>query len=305
MLKHWLSGLVAICLIAPGAFAADSYTQEQNVVYRVIHGTGLVMDIFRPTGEANGLAVVDTLSGAWYSEQGQYNDHMAAQVFETMCKHGYTVFMVRPGSRTKWTAPEMIDNMHYAIRYIKENAEEYGIDPDKLGLMGASAGGHLSLMTALTAPGGDPEAKDPVLRHDASVGAVSVFFPVTDFLDWDGKPANFDRLGDLLFSGGVGDRDEEEVTKAAEAISPTRLQIVNSPPILIIHGDADDVVPLQQSEKMVGVLELAAVTHKLIIEPGGGHGWVTIPKDVETMAQWFNEHLAGKAAEAEEALATE
>lgn len=295
ILKQSLIVFVALIPLALTAYA-ESYTRQENVVYRVLDGTGLIMDVFRPTAQSNGLAIIDTLSGAWYSEQGQINDHMRSKVFDVMCSHGYTVFMVRPGSRTKWTGKEMVDNLHYAVRYIKHNAKDYGIDPGRIGMMGASAGGHLTLMASLTASDGKPEAKDPVVRLSDSVACVAVFFPVTDLVDWDGKPPNYERLGDLMFTGGIKGHAEDEITKAATTLSPVRLPIHNPPPILIIHGDADTTVPLQQSERMIKVLKNAGDDCKLIVKHGGGHGWLTIPHEVETMAQWFDSHLAGKPA---------
>jgi len=295
ILKQSLLVFLALALFA-GAAAAESYERQENVVYRVLDGTGLIMDVFRPTGQPNGLAIIDTLSGAWYSEQGQINDHMRARVFDIMCSHGYTVFMVRPGSRTKWTGKEMVDNLHYAVRYIKQHAEDYGIDPNHIGMMGASAGGHLTLMASLTASDGKPEAKDPVMRHSDGVACVAVFFPVTDLVDWDGKAPNYARLGDLMFTGGIKGHSDDEIKKMATALSPIRLPIHNPPPILIIHGDADTTVPLQQSQRMIKVLKNAGDECKLIVKHGGGHGWLTIPKQVETMAQWFDAHLAGKQA---------
>ena len=62
-----------------------------------LHGVGLLMDVFTPTGEANGLGIVDVISGAWHSDRGKIRDHMRAQTFQILCAKGYTVFAVRPG----------------------------------------------------------------------------------------------------------------------------------------------------------------------------------------------------------------
>jgi phospholipase/carboxylesterase len=63
------------------------------------------------------------------------------------------------------------------------------------------------------------------------------------------------------------------------------------PPVLLIHGDADATVPLQQSEKMVRVLKEAGGDARLIVKPGGGHPWMTLPEEVAVMADWFGERL--------------
>jgi acetyl esterase/lipase len=179
-----------------------------------------------------------------------------------------------------------------AIRYIKLHAADYGIDPERLGISGASAGGHLATLAAVTPEPGLPDAKNSAQRFDTSVKAAAVFFPPTDFLDWDGKPANLEVLGDLLFLGGTKGHSEDEIRQRAEAISPAR-QVKGPPiPFLLIHGDADPLVPLQQSQKMVTALKEAGGSADLIIKKGGGHPWMTISEEVKVMADWFDQHLA-------------
>src|SRR5690606_27000405 len=112
-------------------------------------GIGLVMDVFRPAGESNGLGIVDVASGAWHSDRGKIDDHKKAQMYDIFCGRGYTVFAIRPGSRSIYPAKAMVDHLNRGIRYVKAHADEYGVDASKLGLTGASAGGHLALMVSL------------------------------------------------------------------------------------------------------------------------------------------------------------
>jgi acetyl esterase/lipase len=268
------------------------FTQKIDVVYGEVHGTGLLMDVFTPTGKPNGLAIVDVVSGAWHSDRNKIRDHTLAQVFNIYCGQGYTVFALRPGSRTRYTALEMAANVRTGIRYVKQHAAEYKIDPERLGLTGASAGGHLAALVAVTPEDGKPESDKPLLRQSTKVKATAVFFPPTDFLDWDGKPANFDLLGDLLFLDGTKGHSEEQIKERATQISPARLVKSTPVPFLLIHGDADPLVPLQQSQKMVEVLKAAGGTAELIVKKGGGHPWLTIPAEVKVMADWFDKNLA-------------
>ncbi len=276
--------LLVLAMVSPcAAFAEEEvpYQRTENLVYTLTSGVGLVMDVFTPKEEKNGLAIIDVLSGAWYSEQGQVNDHIRGQMFNIYCSRGYTVFMVRPGSRTLFTAEEMVGHLRIAIRYIKDHAEDYQIDPDRIGITGASAGGHLTLATLVSI------SSDP----DLSLKTGAVFFPPTDFLDYGGETANFERIGDILFKCGLEGHTDEEVKEKAAAISPA-LQIKTAlPPVLLIHGDADRAVPLQQSEKMLKVLKDAGGEAKLIVKEGGGHPWPTIPEEVAIMADWFDGHL--------------
>ena len=109
-------------LFASAATAQETpYTQRENVVYGEAHGVGLVMDIFTPVGAKNGVGVVDVISGAWYSDRGKIRDHTRAQTFHILCRKGYTVFAIRPGSVTKFGVPEMLANLNQGIRWVKEH----------------------------------------------------------------------------------------------------------------------------------------------------------------------------------------
>lgn len=270
------------------------FKQQENVVYAEIHGTGLLCDIFTPTGPSNGLGIIDLVSGAWHSDRGKIHDHMLAQVYTTYCSRGFTVFAMRPGSVTKYSGDELLANTKTAIRWVKAHAADYGVDPNRLGMMGASAGGHLTLLAAVTPEDGDPDAKDPVMRQSTRVKAVAVFFPPTDFLNWGGSKPDFSgEIGSLLFYGGVEGHTEDEIEAQARKLSPLH-QIKKGesyPPLLLFHGDADPLVPLQQSEDFVSAINATGGDAELIVKPGGAHPWPTIPEEVAIMADWFDKKL--------------
>ncbi|MDZ4860495.1 MAG: alpha/beta hydrolase, partial [Candidatus Hydrogenedentes bacterium] len=230
--------------VASPAFAQQTdlpYTREINVVYDEVHGTGLVADIFRPTGTPNGLGIIDVVCGAWHSDRGKLRDHEAGQVFNIFTRRGYVVFGMRPGSVTKYSGHELAEHVRSSIRWVKAHAAEYGVDPNRIGMMGASAGGHLALLASVTPEEAKPDAKEDVDRVDTRVKAVSVFFPPTDFVDWGGKKPDYSRtIGNLLFTGGVGDRSQEEIDAKARELSPRyRVTAGALPPYMIYHGDAD------------------------------------------------------------------
>ena len=286
--------LVSFIAVLPAAAQESSstpYEQKIDVVYGEVHGTGLLMDVFTPKGKANGLAIVDVASGAYYSDRGKIRDHTLAQMYRIFCSRGYTVFAIRPGSKTRYTGLEMDAHVKMGIRYVKQHAADYRIDPERLGLTGASAGGHLATLAAVTPQEGKADASSAPLRFSTGVRAVAVFFPPTDFLDWNGKPADLERMGDLMFLGGTKGHSEEEIKERARQISPTRLVKAPTIPFLLIHGDADPVVPLQQSQKMVESLKAAGGSAELIIKKGGGHPWNTLFEEVKIMADWFDQHL--------------
>jgi acetyl esterase/lipase len=271
------------------------YTRQADVVIAESHGLSVPMDIFVPTGDRNGRAIVDVASGAWHSDRGKIRDHEQAQFYDILCGRGYCVFAVRPGSITRFTAADMVGNVETAIRWVKERAGEFAIDPDKLGLTGASAGGHLASLVALktSRPG----------AAATRVAATAVFFPPADFLDFGGEaidPRSETRLGrissQLAFGGRLDGLTDEQIADGLTLISPVRQVHGDAPPFLLIHGDADPVVPLQQSERLRDALMAANVPVELIVKTGGAHPWPTIPEEVATLADWLDARLleAGK-----------
>lgn len=276
---------LTVCVFAMAAHGqaeeAAPYDRKVDLVYGESHGTGLVMDIFVPKGDKNGLGIIDIGSGAWYSDRGKLKDHQKAGFYDVFTSHGYTVFAIRPGSQTKYTAEEMVGNIRQGITWVRGHADDYKIDADKLGIVGASAGAHLTLLTLLTT------------KEDTGIVAAGLFFPPTDFLDWSGQ-IPFDHIGNLLFTGGIGGKSPEEVKAKAEAISPARLPIGDVPPMLFFHGDADPLVPLQQSQKMVKLLQDAGKQAELIVKPGGAHPWPTIAEEVAQMGDWFDKQFKVK-----------
>jgi dipeptidyl aminopeptidase/acylaminoacyl peptidase len=90
--------------------------------------------------------------------------------------------------------------------------------------------------------------------------------------------------------------DEEKLREITKAISPITFVSASSAPCLIIHGDADNLVPIQQSEAFVAKMKAAGAEAELVVKKGAGHGWVTMVLDVNTLADWFDKHLAKGAA---------
>jgi acetyl esterase/lipase len=267
------------------------FTQVKDKIYADVDGIGLLMDVFTPTGPKNGLAIVDIASGAWHSDRGKIRDHEAGQTYNILCTHGYVVFAVRPGSRTIYTALDMVSHVKTGIRYVKAHAEQYGFDPNRIGLMGASAGGHLAMMVTLTPEDGDPQAKDNLKKFDTRVVATCAFFPPADFNDWAGSQASATRLGDLIFRGGAAGKSPEEITEAYKKISPVSLIGKGVPPVLLFHGDKDQMVPLQQSQKLEKALKDAGNSVELHVKAGGEHPWPTIHEEIGIMADWFDKTI--------------
>lgn len=300
-------GWVAAASIRADEKSAPPFTQKEDVVFADVHGIGLLLDIFTPVGEKNGLAIVDVVSGSFFSDRGKLRAHVKFGVYDEFCAKGYTVFAVRPGSMTKFAIPEMADHVKMAIRWVRLNHEKFGVNTDRMGIVGASAGGHLASLVALTPDDGSPTSTDPLFRQSCRIQAAAVFFPPADFLAWGdinvdtnktpGLPIMFKNI---IFAGPAVPRSPERLKEQIMKISPAHQVKENSPPFLLIHGDADPIVPLQQSKIFFQRLKEKGVDAELIIKPGGEHPWPTLRDEVKIAVQWVDSKLridfAGKSA---------
>jgi acetyl esterase/lipase len=299
--------LVFTALFVP-VFADDlPYSRQEDIIYRRKYGTALTMDVFRPKQNANGLGIIFVVSGGWYSSHDAGGGIVSR--FSILLQRGYTVFAVVHGSQPKFAIPEVVEDMRRSVRFIRFHAADYGVDPNQLGVTGASAGGHLSLMLGTTGDDGDPKAKDPVDRVSSRVQAVACFFPPTDFLNYGQPGENAIGRGTLAAYAGAFDfrelekkgnslapiTDENRILEIGRQISPITHITAASAPTLIVHGDKDKLVPMQQAETFLEKLKTAGVDGKLVVKPGAAHGWADMNAELIQLADWFDAHLKKKA----------
>lgn len=262
----------------------STFTRTRNIVYAEAHGAGLLLDVFAPAGNAKGTAILDVVSGAWHSDIVRFNEHIGLGAIDVFCEQGYHVFAARPGSATAFTIVDMVDHVKAAQRFVLRNAAHFGVSNERYGIIGASAGGHLAALAALTAQDAE-ELPAPA--------AIGLFFPPSDLSDFGGKPFDFARsidmpLDRLLFREGLEHKTKPEIAAAAKAVSPALQVRKNPPPVYLLHGDADPVVPLQQSEKLAAALEAAGGEVEFYVKSGGGHPWKDVREDIAGMVAWFD-----------------
>jgi acetyl esterase/lipase len=284
------------------AFAeAPEYSRTEDVIYGRKFGTALTMDVFRPK-EPNGAAIVWVVSGGWFSSHDAVPKKFGGG--------GFTMFAVVHGSQPRFTIEDAVQDLNRAIRFIRYHAKDYGIDPDRIGITGGSAGGHLSLMQGIKPADANAKSPDPIDRTSSRVQAVACLFPPTDFLNygepgkiawtttlnWLPAPFEFEKTEQAIkenpFSVHFVKVNADEQKKIAKEMSPIYWVTDKAPPTLIIHGDADNLVPLEQSERLIAKLKEAKVPAKLEVRKGKGHGWPDAEPDVKMMLEWFSEHLA-------------
>jgi acetyl esterase/lipase len=285
---------LALTLLAGSGFAqsAPDFKRTEDVIYGRKFGTALTLDVLQPAANSNGYGIAFMVSGGWFSSHDAINPKLVAPLLD----RGYTVFAVVHGSQPRFIIPEITEDIHRAIRFIRTNAAKWGINPDKIGISGGSAGGHLSLTMATKGRPGNPEAKDPIDRASSAVQAVACFFPPTDFLNY-GMPGE-DAVGVGIlknFKPAFGPESDtaEGRQRLGKEISPINFITPQLPPTLIFHGDADKLVPIQQAETFVKRAKDAGGIAKLIVKPGAAHGWGDMQNDLNVFADWFDEHLRG------------
>ena len=287
--------LLFACLPALLVAQKVEYKRTEDVIYGRKWGTALTLDVFQPA-KPTGFGIVFVISAGWVSSREAIDTPLFRQVYEAFILRGYTVFAVVPGSQPKFQIPEMNADVHRAVRFVRSNAAKYDVDPDHLGISGGSAGCHLSLLAATQGKTGETDAKDPTDRASSAVQAVACFFPPTDFLNYGAPGEDAVGVGTLKnFKSAFGPRSETAESRKAygKEISPIEFISASMPPVLLIHGDADKLVPLQQSEMFLAKAQEAGVKTKLVIKKDAAHSWPDLAADVPLMADWFDQYLRG------------
>jgi acetyl esterase/lipase len=281
--------LVVSCLLLPRSLSAGEIEISPDVVYGHKDGLAMTYDVFTPVEESNGAGVLFMVSGGWYS--GWSPPEQTQLMFKPLTDKGFTVFAVRHGSSPKYSIPEAVSDVRRAVRHVRMHAQKYKIDPDRIGVYGMSAGGHLSLVLGTASDEGNPDSKDPVERVSDRVNAVVAFVAPTDLRIMvseakDRLPA-YERFPALTLD-----------MKAAGEYSPLLHVSADDPPTLLLAGAKDELVPISHSRSIQEALEREKVKNKLVEYPDAGHGFQA--KDaqhaIQEMVNWFAEHLSDKSS---------
>jgi acetyl esterase/lipase len=265
------------------------FTVVPGIVYTKRNGHDLTLDVIKPANPS-GIGILVMVSGKWKSDPKKFQAWMAS----SFLRQGHTLIAVSHLSQPDATVQEIVEDVHRSARFVRHRAKEYGIDPNRLGVFGGSSGGHLSLMLATRGGPGDPNAADPVDRESSAVQAATVFYPVTDLLNLGPSTEN---LGDggppksFVNSFGPKAADLSEWKVIGREVSPIFHVTKSLPPVFIAHGDADALVPLEQSTRFKQRAAELGREVALTIRPGKKHGWPTMIWDAHLFAGWLTEHL--------------
>lgn len=287
--------LLLCCLLSltSSAQAPQDITVEKDVIYGRVGDLELKMDIAKPVGKPHG-AIVCMHGGAW-----QLGDKMYYEpIIRRLAQGGYVAAAVgyRLAPAHQW--PAQIEDVKCAVRYLRKNARKLGIDKDKIGAIGDSAGGHLALLAGLMDPKDNLEGTGGYARKSSKVNAVVSMYGPTDIAAWE-IPAETEasiqkdvgKSSDQMMADWLGTADRTaDVMKQA---SPITYVDAEDAPVLLFHGDKDPLVPIAQAQLLQAALEQAGVPHKYVVMEGHVHGWDLLESMPEALA-FFDAVLNGK-----------
>jgi len=282
-----------VCLLSamlcglPATACGQSSPLATEVIYGHKDGLALTFDVFEPDGEPNGAAVVFMVSGGWRS---MWTPHAQTRVvLSPFLAAGYKGFAVRHGSSPRYGIADAVRDVRLAIRTIKHDAKKYGIDADRVGVVGMSAGGHLTLMLATTADDGDAKGTTPVARTSSRIAAGVALVPPSDITNYVWSTPDLEKQY-LNFPG------LNITVKEAKAVSPLYFVTKDDAPCLIISGGKDTLVLPEQGRWMHEKMDEIGVANKFVLYENSGHGLENDMLSAVTEAvQWFDTHLAEAA----------
>lgn len=290
-MRHAFAGLALLVLLSPARAQEPGVKTERDVTYGKGGDVDLKLNLAMPAeGKGPFPAVVCVHGGGWKGGQRQDLDKLT----EMLAKNGYVAVTVSYRLTPKYQFPAQIADCKAAVRWLRANAKQYRVNPDKIGAVGFSAGGHLVCLLGAADAAAGLEGKGGNPDRSSRVQAVVSFFGPTDFTvkRWDAQVEDFFLVP---FLGGTFDARKDDYVKA----SPIAYVTKDDPPFLFFHGDKDTLVGLHHSKDMAEKLRAAGVPATLRTLADEGHGWGG-PRLAETLGQtirFFDEKLKGAKAD--------
>ena len=275
-------------LAKPRAAQITNAAIERDLVYKRVNGTVLTLDLYRPADVSGPLPVIVFIHGGGWN-RGRKERCPAVRIVDA----GYAVASIDYRLTTVAPFPAQIEDCKAAVRWLRANASKYNLDPDRIGVWGFSAGGHLAAL--LGTSGGVPELEGggDNLNVSSRVQAVLAVSAPVDFLRLyhDALTTPTEKTPKVLAAIRMlmGGPIEEHKTTAIQA-SPLHYVSKDDPPFLIIHGEEDPTVPVIQCQLLSEALKRAGVETTLEIASGRGHG-AGGPKFDPLIKSFFDKHL--------------
>jgi dipeptidyl aminopeptidase/acylaminoacyl peptidase len=304
--------LVALSTVGAPANVTKAQTglathhRQSDVIYGRKFGVALTLEVFTPP-ERNGAAVVWVVSSGGRSSRDQTLQPSFERRVSPLLDRGYTVFAVIHGSSPVFHAQDYVLDVRRAVRFVRQRAADFQIDAQRLAIAGSSSGGLIALIVAMQADQGDSTASDAVDRESSRVQAVGCFFSPTDLTDFGERSESV--LDYMRRQSGSVDpsfqfyesadkagtrvliTDREQLLRILREMSPVTHVTSDDPPTILIHGDADKAIPIEQSRRLFDRLSKANVPSRLVEREAMGHAWPGWESETALLADWFDTHL--------------
>ena len=237
------------------------FTSQMNVLYTTAPNWEGKMDIYLPPKDKGPSPVVINIHGGGWNKGVRESQ----TGFNTFFKMGFAVANISYRLTGHSTAPAAVEDARCALIYLIKHAKELNIDVNKIVVMGGSAGGHLALMAGLLGNDHRFDGNCPGVEN-IKVAAIIDKYGITDVWDW----GYGSRITSTSAKRWLGNKATDQAFAAS--VSPITYVNKNSPPVFIVHGDADPVVPYQQSVDLHNKLKQAGVKTEFLTVKGGEHG---------------------------------
>lgn len=249
------------------ASAYDRFKISTNITYVIAGGVELKLDVYQPKDARGPVPVVIyTHGGGWTSTE--YDEKVSFLLNLPYLQLGYALVNVQYRLAQAALAPAAVEDCRCALHWVVDHAKEYNFDPKRIILTGHSAGAHLALMMGML-PVSAAMDDECHADKDVPVAAIIDWFGITDVADLLSGPHRQDYA-----VAWIGARDH--ANEIAKKVSPLTYVRPGLPPILIIHGDADTIVPFEQATRLASALKAAGDQTELFRVPGGWHGGFSV-----------------------------
>jgi acetyl esterase/lipase len=277
--------LIALFVVTPLHAGDAKIKSEKKLVYGNAADVDLELDLAMPAeGKGPFPAILCIHGGGW---KGGHRKELAG-LTEHFAKNGFVAVTVSYRFAPKHKFPAQIEDCKASVRWLRANAEKYKINPERIGAVGFSAGGHLACLLGAADEKAGLEGKGGNPKQSTRIQAVVSFFGPTDFTEktWSNDIEN------LFFIPLLGGRFEEK-KDAYRQCSPLIYCTKECPPFLFFHGSKDVLVGIEHSEKMSKKLTDLGVSAELVTMQGDGHGWGgdKLTKTIDQTTRFFKDKL--------------
>lgn len=293
-LRIWKLALLLLCACQSAALAADPPADVEftpDIVYGKGGDQDLKLNLSKPKDQKGRLPCILVIHGGGWSGGNRDGHNDLTWQF---AQKGYVSATIGYRLAPDHKFPAQVNDVKCAARFLRANAEKYGIDPDHIGAVGFSAGGHLSMMLGVTNKEDGLEGDGGSPDQSSKVQAVVSYFGPTDLMAPD-LPTVTTPILETFIGGKPADKRD-----AYEKASPIHFVTHDDAPMLLFQGTADPLVPYSQAVVMAVAMHRAGVRGRAEILPGLSHGWGgdELKRTFDATVAFFDQELKSQKSDA-------